>query len=162
VKLSDVFETRTCPRCGGEGRLIQFSNVIGGQCFRCGGAGRIFTDRGAEDLKRYRDAVDAATLRPVTEVKAGDAVRSRNMKRFVPVVAVSEPRASCFQGKQAVDITLNHPVWHDLGCPLSYKGEEFSIGADELIAVWPGKENMPDIEAFDSRRAVAVRGKEVA
>lgn len=160
-KLGDIFESFSCRRCGGEGKLTQYSNVIGGQCFKCGGSGRTFTDRGARDLAAYREAVAKATMRPVSTVKIGDAVRSRNMKKFVPVVAISEPRVSGWNDSEMkipfyhVEITLNHEVWHDLSCPLSYKGATFSIGTDEEIGIHPGAENMPVVESFDSRRKAA-------
>lgn len=32
-----------CSRCAGSGRMSQFSNVIGGECFRCRGTGKQFT-----------------------------------------------------------------------------------------------------------------------
>ncbi len=139
---ADIFETVTCSRCGGEKRLIQYSNVLGGTCFKCGGAGRTFTLRGSRDLAAYRAAVAAATLRPVAQVRTGDSVRNANMKRFVPVVAISEAQAGF------VDIKLNHEVWFDLGCPLSYKGDTFSIELAGEIGIWPGAGNMPVAEAF--------------
>lgn len=30
---------RRCPKCGGEGRIAQFSHRKGGECFLCGGSG---------------------------------------------------------------------------------------------------------------------------
>lgn len=177
-KLGDIFESITCSRCGGEGRLFVYSNVQGGTCFKCNGAKRTFTDRGQRDLAAYRAAVDAVTLKPVTAVKPGDAVRSDNMKKYVPVVAISEPRISSWswptesagpQPKDAifpthedpkgwtvhysVDITLDREVWHDLSCPLTYKGATFTIGTDDQIRIYPGAESMPKAESFDSRRA---------
>ncbi len=32
-----------CSRCTGSGRMSQFANVIGGECFRCQGTGKQFT-----------------------------------------------------------------------------------------------------------------------
>jgi hypothetical protein len=32
-----------CSRCAGSGRMSQFSNVIGGECFRCRGTGKQYT-----------------------------------------------------------------------------------------------------------------------
>lgn len=32
-------ETHRCPKCGGEGRLPNYSHIKGGECFRCGGTG---------------------------------------------------------------------------------------------------------------------------
>ena len=32
-----------CSRCTGAGRMSQFSNVIGGECFRCRGTGKQYT-----------------------------------------------------------------------------------------------------------------------
>jgi len=32
-----------CSRCTGSGRMSQFSNVIGGECFRCRGTGKQYT-----------------------------------------------------------------------------------------------------------------------
>lgn len=33
----------TCSRCAGSGRMSQFSNVVGGECFRCRGTGKQYT-----------------------------------------------------------------------------------------------------------------------
>ena len=170
--MGDIFETVTCSRCAGEKRLPQYSNVIGGTCFKCSGTGKTYTKRGAADLARYREAVRAATMRPVRDVKVGDAVRSDNMKRFVPVIAIGEPVRSGWTAKPgkpaeimwattnpewfdetfSIEITLDHAVWHDLRCPLTYKGDKFSIGLDGEIGVWPGAENMPVAESFDTRK----------
>ena len=35
--------TYACSRCAGSGRMSQFSNVIGGECFRCRGTGKQYT-----------------------------------------------------------------------------------------------------------------------
>jgi len=32
-------KTKTCPKCGGSGRIDSCSHVMGGRCFRCGGSG---------------------------------------------------------------------------------------------------------------------------
>ena len=32
-----------CSRCAGSGRMSQFSNVFGGECFRCRGTGKQYT-----------------------------------------------------------------------------------------------------------------------
>jgi hypothetical protein len=32
-----------CSRCAGSGRMSQFANVVGGECFRCRGTGKQYT-----------------------------------------------------------------------------------------------------------------------
>lgn len=160
-KLGDFFETVTCSRCGGEGRILTYSNVEGGICFKCGGSKRTFTARGERDLAAYRAAVDAVTVKPVASVKIGDAVRSDNMRKYVPVVAISEPWLSSWTTDSdgtkhesfSVEVTLDHAVWHDLHCPLSYRGEKFTIGTNDTIRIYPGADKLPKAESFDSRRS---------
>lgn len=123
-----------------------------------------YTTRGQKDRDAYRVAVEASTVRPVSDVKVGDFVKSDNMKKYVQVLAIGEPRRSSWQGIEGTDsykpsfqveITLTHAVWHDMHCPLSYKGDKFSICTDQNIQIHAGKDNMPVAESFDSRKAVA-------
>jgi len=33
----------TCPRCGGNGKLVGYGHIAQGQCFKCGGSGKFGT-----------------------------------------------------------------------------------------------------------------------
>lgn len=51
-----------CPRCGGRGRLPQFSGVLGGVCFACKGSGFVVRkSRPRRPADRF--AVSACSLR---------------------------------------------------------------------------------------------------
>lgn len=43
--MSDAAQRQAyaCSRCAGSGRMSQFSNVVGGECFRCRGTGKQYT-----------------------------------------------------------------------------------------------------------------------
>ena len=43
--MSDAAQRQAyaCSRCAGSGRMSQFSNVVGGECFRCKGTGKQYT-----------------------------------------------------------------------------------------------------------------------
>lgn len=154
--LSEIFETVTCSRCGGEGRILTFSNVLGGICFRCNGGKVTFTRRGQRDRDAYTAACDAITVKPVSQVKVGDFVRSDNMSKYASVLAIGEPVLSGWSGPEmtphySVEITLSRAVWHDLHCPLTYKGDKFSASCEGTIRIHPGNGILPGAETFDSR-----------
>lgn len=155
--MKDIFETSPCTRCGGEGRLMQHSNVLGGTCFKCHGAKAGFTKRGKADYDRYQTAHDAATLRPISDLKIGDAIRSNDMKKYIPVIAISDPRHAG-SGRTgdgptiehyAVDVTLAFPFRFDYGCGLGMMtSDTVSVFVGDTVRVWPGEGSMPRPEDF--------------
>jgi len=58
------FETKTCGRCNGKGRISAYSGVYGGVCFGCNGAGAKLTRNGkqANDIFNEVMTVVASTL----------------------------------------------------------------------------------------------------
>lgn len=72
------FETTTCARCAGTGRLAQYSRVDGGVCYGCNGSKLVYTKAGAAARKAHKAALDAALNAALgikaSEIKIGDVV----------------------------------------------------------------------------------------
>lgn len=69
MKLSELFETQECSRCGGTGRY-SWCQKYGDRCFKCAGSGRQFSKRGEAARSWYVQRLSV----PVTELKPGDRV----------------------------------------------------------------------------------------
>jgi hypothetical protein len=65
VAVPRKFETRTCSRCGGSGKM-PFA-VYGGICFKCNGAGKFYTKRG----RAAHDFLQRLRSRKAGELTAG-------------------------------------------------------------------------------------------
>jgi hypothetical protein len=61
------FESKTCDRCNGTGRINAYSHVYNGVCFGCGGNGSKATRRGAAARKAYNLAMSI----PASELEIG-------------------------------------------------------------------------------------------
>jgi hypothetical protein len=83
--MGNANETVECHRCGGSGRLPQFSSVIGGVCFLCHGSGRSSAKPGKSRAARF--AVSAICLgtgervSPIFSVRATSAEKALAMAR---------------------------------------------------------------------------------
>ena len=157
AKLRDVFECSACYKCGGDGRIAGFGHVLGGVCFACGGDGYKFTRRGASDYERYRSAVDAATLRPVSQVVAGDAVAVPGMMRkYYRVTHIDRVPATCWEtGKPRPDAHILH-FSHEfqISGPLPYKTDRLEVALDAEVHIWAG-EAMPNATDFATHAVLA-------
>lgn len=81
---SDASKTIDCSRCGGTGRLPQFSNVIGGTCFKCHGSGRSASSKRDTTIVRFvASARELASGERVTvfELNAKSADQALKMAR---------------------------------------------------------------------------------
>lgn len=81
--MSNASETSECARCGGSGRLPQFSSVIGGTCFRCHGSGRTKGKPGKPAARYLVSAVCRTTGERVTTfwLRAASADKALAMAR---------------------------------------------------------------------------------
>ena len=116
-----VFDHNECGRCGGVGHFNCWSHIYGGTCFRCHGNGFVLTRHGKADAARYRKAIDAATLHPITDVQVGDHVKLPSDSRYAIVKAIGErmPDTSRYldqktgeykAGPDTIEITLDRKV----------------------------------------------------
>ncbi len=172
----EVFEHQDCPRCGGEGRIPTYSNVQGGVCFKCGGLKRILTAHGKRDVERYRAAVDAVVVKPVSELVAGQAVQLRDFKKYVPVTSVqigpseqgryetrgtNEPLGPVIYD-QVYIIRTQWEVTIDTHCMLGkYKTDRFEIPPDGTVRIHQG-DAMPKREDFVTVSRAAKKQSKVA
>jgi hypothetical protein len=81
MKISDIFESRTCGRCGGSGSY-SYNPRHGTMCYGCNGRRRVFTGADqhlAADLLRARERAGRYTP---GEVKVGDRIRVRDDHTF--------------------------------------------------------------------------------
>lgn len=152
----DIFETVTCTRCGGNpNSFSRYGHVAAGRCLKCMGNLRTFTKRGQADYDRYRAAVDAATLRPLADVKPGDRVRLRDMKRYCEVAEVSAPyQSGAYIQKDAegnrvekpimfVTVTFVNPVQvFDPFMPYTSKTVDVQVMDDTKVRIAPADSSM--------------------
>lgn len=59
MKLTDIFETTECGRCGGTGRY-SFNLMDGDRCYGCMGSGRVFVQKHRKMAADMRDAIRRA------------------------------------------------------------------------------------------------------
>jgi hypothetical protein len=74
TKPRDIFESRTCSRCGGSGQM-PYRHVMGGRCFKCGGSGSLLTKRGAATQAYFR----SLSMLSAEHLQPGDVVYSEPM-----------------------------------------------------------------------------------
>lgn len=100
-------EASPCVRCGGEGKLLAYSHVAGGECFRCGGSGL--------DARNWRsyDPVEQFTLlgQPVRvyHIK-GDLyalIREKDFQEFGKTLSLDEALMPAFLLKDGKVIPYN-------------------------------------------------------
>jgi hypothetical protein len=75
MTISIKFETKTCGRCNGKGRINAYSMVYGGVCFGCNGGGSKLTRKGAVARKAY----DAAMTIEASELEVGMVIWDTGM-----------------------------------------------------------------------------------
>ena len=75
--MANLFESKTCPRCGGSGHY-SYCQSYGTTCFKCAGAKEVLTKRGAEAQRFF----SALLCVPVAEVKVGDSVLCEGIPGF--------------------------------------------------------------------------------
>ncbi len=175
-KTYEVFESTECSRCSGQGRILGFSNTMGGICFKCNGQKYQLTKRGARDNERYRAAVDAVTLRPLADLQPGMNAKISDMKKYHVVESISGPVPSaCGHAIKDADAVGGYKLTEDgktlfvhepvmivrfkseivLNGPLGkYKQQEFEVGLSAEIRIHAG-DAMPKAEDFDSRKVAA-------
>jgi hypothetical protein len=73
-----MFESHVCSKCGGEGKIWTYSNVMGGTCFKCGGRGRTLTPRGQKAQAHYRDLLSTRA----DELKPGNKIWDSGVPGF--------------------------------------------------------------------------------
>jgi peptidoglycan hydrolase-like protein with peptidoglycan-binding domain len=73
-----MFESKVCSKCGGEGKIWTYSNVMGGVCFKCQGRGRTLTPRGQKANGYYKGLLST----PANELKPGDKIWDAGVTGF--------------------------------------------------------------------------------
>lgn len=177
-KAHEIFESATCWKCGGSGRIITFSHVLGGVCFACDGIGHKLTTRGAKDYQAWRDAVDAVTMRPFADLKPGmfAKIPGQSFPRYYPVEAISGPVTSSVghavkdesTGTWQVDEAGNTVFVHDSVYIVRFarpvvswgplgKSEtlEYEVKPDSMVQIHAG-DAMPKADDFDTRKKAEV------
>ena len=84
-KLHELFETRTCKRCGGCGKF-SFNLMHGDICYGCGGTGWQYTPKGKRQLNTYQ----ARGKTPASEIKIGDLIKVPDMRVMCCVTGIEE------------------------------------------------------------------------
>jgi hypothetical protein len=74
VKFSEIFESKTCGRCGGTGRY-SWNAVDGSRCYGCNGIGSKYT----KPATVARQAFDAALTTTADTLKVGDTFRANGV-----------------------------------------------------------------------------------
>lgn len=140
-----------CRRCGGEGKLWHFSNVLGGVCFRCNGRGWQFTAPG-ELANKFLIFLRS---KMACEVKAGELVRvelgsplGRQVTKFEPCVRseMDKPTGS-FHDERG---------FAPLGWVLEYHNEKFG-GLSSHSSLWSMVRVAQSAEQKASTLAAAVQ-----
>lgn len=67
--MASVFESVSCPRCGGGGKY-SFNLMHGDRCYGCGGSGVKLSKRGSAAKAEYQRLMQ----RPAGSIKVGDSV----------------------------------------------------------------------------------------
>ena len=73
-----AFESKVCSKCGGEGKIFTYSNVLGGVCFKCGGRGRVLTKKGRAAQSYYNDLLSKRS----DELAPGDKIYQEGVPGF--------------------------------------------------------------------------------
>jgi len=137
----EIFETQACGRCGGSGHY-SYCQMYGTKCFKCAGRAWEFTKHGQQDYNRWREAVDAVTVKPVTELKVGDYCKAwSDFRKYVKVVAIEVTASGCY------DITFDREI--AIPTPVGVaKQRSFNVAANDTVRIHPGNELMPKAEDF--------------
>lgn len=94
TRTTIYFETQTCSRCGGTGRMPY--SAYGGVCFKCNGQTKTFTRAGLAARKAFFAARAAACeTASVTGLTAGQKVSFDGGERWRTVVADVDPTREC-------------------------------------------------------------------
>lgn len=141
--VTDLYDYRTCKRCGGTEEVLHISNLDGGRCYGCGGKGKVLTARGQKDYQRYLDARKAAMImkRPA-ELTPGDKIKvySEGRGPWYTVESVKEEDIVQNNGRRLIAVTLP-----------DYNMTPY-MWPDQLVWVFPGNDKLPKPAAFDSRK----------
>lgn len=95
---SDVIR-RSCPKCGGSGKIRAFAHIAGGDCFDCSGDGYLVTT-----VARERRRQSAAARR------AAKAEADREARQAARITAFAEAGGTLAE-------------WHAQGCGCGQPGE---------------------------------------
>lgn len=106
-----TYETTECSRCGGEGRLVAFSHVYGGQCFKCDGHGNMLTAKGRAAKKRVDAVKKELCVATASSLKAGDQVIFSGRRRTITSITTKLGRGA----GSSNDPYTHEPVRVDLG-----------------------------------------------
>jgi DnaJ-class molecular chaperone len=141
VKTAIKYETVTCDRCGGSGRMPYAA--YNGVCFKCHGIGGVYT-RPGKKAKAACDAMFASlcnvavkNLKPGMRIRHTDATGKSvsAVKRGAIVVGVHAEEGKTWEGQQAYRVEFR---------TLSYGG----IGENDLWVLEPTPEQFAQVVAF--------------
>ena len=86
-----TFDTETCIRCNGEGRIAMHRHVAGGVCAKCGGSKRQMSRKGRAAHRAYEKALTERLGRRADQIEAGQTILdSYGSRRRVDLVEVAD------------------------------------------------------------------------
>jgi len=103
TKLTDIFESTECSRCGGSGEY-SFNQLDGTRCYGCNGSGRQWTKADQPLVNELRAAIKEVGETLVCHLRVGDTVllgeryvnsEGRRMRRWVEVEAIERSDEAC-------------------------------------------------------------------
>lgn len=77
AKSFSTSEDKVCPRCEGEGILLEFKHVDGGRCFACQGTGKKLSAPERNEIIRHREAEEASSSVLAETVSKNEITRRR-------------------------------------------------------------------------------------
>jgi hypothetical protein len=131
LKLTDIFETENCSRCGGTGEY-SYNPMDGRRCFKCAGGRFQFTRKHSAMARDLMNAIRSQKETTAQFIQAGDVIAhprqtiERNGKTYRPWIGV---RSVEFQA----GTPEKHSGWSQSGGVKNYRGYIVLTLDDESI-----------------------------
>lgn len=123
-----IYDTVTCSRCDGVGRLEAYSGVHGGVCFKCNGSGSVLTPKGRAAKKRVDEVQKRVCVKAASQVRPGEKVVGSDGK-VRTVVSVDVKLGKGNGGSN--DPYTHEPVCLNLGVT-AWTSETLKVAADAV------------------------------